>query len=298
MRIVFIGCVESSARLLRRVLQVPEAEVVGVVTRRSSSFNADFQSLEPIANEHDIPCYIDTGNDQNDMAEWIRTCDPDVGYCFGWSYLLKQQILALPELGFIGFHPTKLPRNRGRHPIIWALVLGLSETASTFFFMDEGADTGDLLSQRNAPIRWTDDARNLYDRILDIAEEQAVDFTSELAAREHQRKPQNDDEANYWRKRSYEDGEVDWRMSSTSIYNLIRALAPPYPGAHCTVNGAEVKLWAAKVADNEFDDVRHFEPGKVLAADADRIAVKCGEGVVALQEHEFDELPDNGDYLQ
>jgi methionyl-tRNA formyltransferase len=298
MRIVFIGCVESSMRLLRRVLEVPEAKVVGIVTRRSSSFNADFRSLEPLADKHEIPCYIDTGNDQDEIADWIRARNPEVGYCFGWSYLLKPEVLALPELGFIGFHPTKLPQNRGRHPIIWALALGLDETASTFFFMDEGADTGDLLSQRDVPIHWEDDARDLYSRILNVAEEQVAAFTPQLAARKHQRKPQNDDEANYWRKRSYEDGEVDWRMSSTSIYNLIRALAPPYPGAHCTVNGAEVKLWAAKVADDEFDDVRHFEPGKVLASDADRIAVKCGEGVVALQEHEFDELPDNGGYLQ
>lgn len=298
MRIVFIGCVESSMHLLRRVLEVPEAEVVGIVTRRSSSFNADFRSLEPLADEHEIPCYIDTANDQDDLANWIRARNPEVGYCFGWSYLLNSDVLALPELGFVGFHPTKLPQNRGRHPIIWALALGLDETASTFFFMDEGADSGDLLHQRMVPIHWTDDARDLYDRILNVAVEQVAAFTPQLAAREHQRTPQNDDQANYWRKRSYEDGEVDWRMSSTSIYNLIRALAHPYPGAHCVVDGDEVKLWAADVVDDEFGDVRHLEPGKVLSAEGDRIAVKCGEGVVAILEHEFDVLPDPGDYLR
>lgn len=295
---MFIGCVESSVRLLRQVLQIPEAEVVGIVTRRSSSFNADFRSLKPLADEHGIPCYIDTGNNQDDMADWIRARDPDAGYCFGWSYLLDREVLSVPELGFIGFHPTKLPRNRGRHPIIWALVLGLSETASTFFFMDEGADSGDLLSQRDVPIRWTDDARDLYDRILDTAAKQVAAFTPQLAAREYQRKPQDDEKANYWRKRSRKDGEVDWRMSSASVYNLIRALARPYPGAHCTVGEEEVKLWAAEVVDDEFEDVHHLEPGKVLASSADRIAVKCGEGVIAIQEHEFDDLPTTGEYLR
>jgi methionyl-tRNA formyltransferase len=298
MRIVFIGCIESSHRLLRRLLQVPEAEVVGIVTRSSSSFNADFQSLEPLANKHDIPCYIDTGNDQNEIARWISERNPKVGYCFGWSYLLERKILSLPELGFIGFHPTKLPRNRGRHPIIWALVLGLEETASTFFFMDEEADSGDLLSQRDVTIRWTDDARTLYNRILDTAEKQVAAFTPRLADRKHRRVPQNDDEANYWRKRSYEDGKVDWRMSSVSIYNLIRALACPYPGAHCMVGGNEVKLWAAKVIDEEFEDIGHLEPGKVLASETDRIAVKCGGGVISIQEHEFNTIPDTGDYLR
>jgi len=298
MRIVFIGCVESSARLLRRVLQIPEADVVGIVTRRTSSFNADFCSLEPVADEYDIPCYIDSGNDQDEMVAWIRKRDPDVGYCFGWSYLLKPEILLIPDLGFIGYHPTELPRNRGRHPIIWALALGLEETASTFFFMDEGADSGDLLSQQSVTIHWKDDARDLYDRILGVAEGQIATFTTQLAERNHQRHPQNDDQANYWRKRSYEDGEVDWRMSSTTIYNLIRALARPYPGAHCIVDGEEVKLWSAEVIDDEFEDVQHLEPGKVLAADPNQIAVKCGEGVVAILEHEFDPIPEAGRYLQ
>lgn len=298
MRIVFIGCIESSHRLLRRLLRVSEAEVAGIVTRRSSSFNADFCSLESLATGHNIPCYIDSGNDQDDMAAWIRKLNPEVGYCFGWSYLLKSEILSIPELGFIGYHPTKLPRNRGRHPIIWALALGLEETASTFFFMDEGADSGDLLSQKSVPIRWTDDARDLYDRLLRVAGEQVSAFTPQLAERKHERHPQNDDRANYWRKRFYDDGEVDWRMSSTTIYNLIRALARPYPGAHCMVDGEEVKLWTADVIDDEFKDVQHLEPGKVLSSDPNRIAVKCGKGVVALQEHEFERIPEAGDYLQ
>lgn len=297
MRIVYIGCVESSDRLLRQVLRISKVRVVGVVTRRSS-FNSDFYSLEPLADEHDIPCYIDAGNDQKKMADWIREQDPEVGYCFGWSHLLTKEILSIPELGFIGFHPTKLPRNRGRHPIIWALALGLSETASTFFFLDEGVDSGDLLSQQEVSIHWEDDARNLYDRILDVAEEQVAVFTPKLAEREHRREPQDDRLANYWRKRSRKDMEVDWRMSSDSIYNLVRALARPYPGAHCTVDGADVKLWSVEVVDDEFEDVRHIEPGKVLAAHPDGIAVKCGEGVVAIREHEFDVIPETGAYLR
>lgn len=298
MRIVYIGCVESSERMLRQVLQIREAEVVGIVTRRSSSFNADFASLEPLAEKNDIPCYIDTNNDQADLAPWIRERRPEVGYCFGWSYLLNSDVLSIPELGFIGFHPTNLPQNRGRHPIIWALALGLEKTASSFFFMDEGADTGDLLSQRDVPIQWEDDARSLYDRIMDVAKGQVSTFTPQLAAREYPREPQDDERANYWRKRSREDGEIDWRMSSRSVYNLVRALTHPYPGAHCVADGREIKIWSADVVDDEFEDIGHLEPGKVLVSDAGRVSVKCGEGVVEIQEHEFDKLPDEGDYLQ
>lgn len=298
MRIVYIGCIESSERMLRQTLRVPEAEVVGIITRRASSFNADFASLEPLAEKNDIPCYIDTDNNQAELASWIQERRPEVGYCFGWSYLLDSGVLSVPELGFIGFHPTKLPRNRGRHPIIWALALGLEETASSFFFMDEGADSGDILSQRDVSIHWEDDARSLYDRLMDVARDQIATFTPQLAARDYPREPQNNEKANYWRKRSREDGEIDWRMSSKSVYNLVRALARPYPGAHCTAEEREIKIWSVDVVDDEFEDTGHLEPGKILASDTERIAVKCGEGVIEIQEHEFDKLPDEGDYLK
>lgn len=297
-RIVFIGCVESSEHLLKSVLQVPEAQVVGVVTRRESSFNSDFRSLEPIATEREIPCFFADDNQEEQMSAWIRNRSPDVGYCFGWSYLLKPALLDIPELGFVGYHPTDLPRNRGRHPIIWALVLGLTETASTFFFMDEGADTGDILSQVPVQIHEDDDARSLYDRLMEAARAQVQSFTPKLAKGTFTRTPQDDSAANTWRKRSKEDGEIDWRMSSRSIYNLIRALTQPYPGAHCVVDGSEIKVWSSNIVDDEFEGVSHLEPGKVLDASTERICVKCGEGVIALDEHEFDALPASGEYLR
>lgn len=74
----------------------------------------------------------------NSSVKFIRECNPDIIYCFGWSQLIKSEILNIPKLGVIGNHPAELPKNRGRHPIIWALALGLKQTASTFFIMNEG----------------------------------------------------------------------------------------------------------------------------------------------------------------
>ena len=79
-------------------------------------------------------------------------------------------------MGVLGYHPAELPKNRGRHPIIWALVLGLKRTASTFFFMDEGADTGDILSQYKINISKNDNAETLYNRIIEVAMKQVDEF--------------------------------------------------------------------------------------------------------------------------
>lgn len=296
LRIVFIGCVESSARLLRELVAVDAADVVGVVTRGESSFNADFHSLEPIAEENDIPCLL-TDEHEADLAPWIEDLGPDVGYCFGWSHLLDPKILNIPRLGFVGFHPAALPQNRGRHPIIWALALGLEQTASTFFFMEEEADTGDILSQEDVRIRASDDAGDLYDRILDTAQAQVRTFTRELADGSHTRTPQDDTRANSWRKRSREDGKIDWRMPATGVYNLIRALAGPYPGAHMMVDGSEVKVWSARIVRESDSDIANIEPGKVLAVSGERVDVKCGIGVIGLLDHELPALPEPGDYF-
>ena len=278
MKIVFIGCVQLSQALLKSLLDVKEAEIVGVVTRRSSAFNADFCSLEGLARTYGIPCLCLEDNDQLTLGSWLRNLGPDVIYCFGWSFLLNKDILGIPPKGVIGYHPAALPQNRGRHPIIWALVLGLQETASTFFFMDEAADAGDILSQRMVMIEDEDDASCLYDKLANLATMQVSQFTPQLATGTYVKVPQDHTKSNYWRRRGRQDGRIDWRMSDTSINNLVRALTVPYVGAHFEYNGNEIKVWKTEIAKCEADWDR-FEPGKVLKTENGIIWVNAGRGL-------------------
>jgi methionyl-tRNA formyltransferase len=295
MKVVFIGCVNFSYSALEKVVSLNDAKLVGIITRRESPINADFRSLEPIAISKGIPCFFATGNNQHDMAAWLREVHPDVIYCFGWSYLLRPEILSIPPLGVLGFHPAALPQNRGRHPLIWALALGLTGTASTFFFMDEGADSGDILSQRPVAISASDDAGTLYEKVTGIALEQIAEFTPQLASGQFPRQPQDHGQANYWRKRRATDGRIDWRMSAAGIHNLVRALTRPYPGADCTFEGRHIKVW--KTAVSPRPGPANIEPGKVLQTQGNTILVKCGEGALTLVDHEFPLLPPKGSYL-
>ncbi|MFH1070328.1 MAG: formyltransferase family protein [Candidatus Glassbacteria bacterium] len=297
MRLVFIGCVEFSWTALERVLELgPVVQLAGVATRSESSFNADFRSLTPLAAKAGVPCFLADGREQSEMAQWLASLRPEVIYCFGWSHLLRKDVLSIPPLGVVGYHPAALPKNRGRHPIIWSLVLGLKETASTFFFMDEGADSGDILDQRRVTIEDSDNAGSLYGKLTAVALEQIADFTPRLAAGRYTRKPQDHSRANYWRKRSRADGCIDWRMSARSICNLVRALAAPYQGAHCLAGGRELKIWRAELVEPD-RDLSNIEYGKILAVEPPGFTVKCGEGTVRIIEHEFDVLPEVGDYL-
>jgi methionyl-tRNA formyltransferase len=293
MRIVFIGTVEFSQRALERLIAI-KAEVVGVCTLKQAAFNADHVDLSALCVAHAIPSFYADDINSPQALDWIRARSPDVIFCFGWSRLLKQDLLGLAPLGVVGFHPAALPANRGRHPLIWALVLGLETTASTFFFMDTGADSGDILSQRAVTIDAGDDARDLYDKVTVTALEQIAEFVPLLSAGTFERRVQDHTLANTWRKRGIADGKIDWRMSAQSIHNLVRGLVKPYVGAHCVVNGQDVKVWKSVVVR---DVPANLEAGKLLGLYHGAPLVKCGQDALCLllTEPAFD--PIEGSYL-
>lgn len=294
MRILFIGCVESSYRLLKKLIE-EKVTVAGVITKEASGFHADFCDLRPLCVEHGIPCFYAHNVNDLDSMEFIRSLAPDAGFCFGWSQLLKQELLDLFPQGVVGFHPAALPHNRGRHPVIWALALGLEETASAFFMINAGADEGDIISLRPVSICYEDDARMLYDKIMDAALQQEMEIVAGMEQGTLRRIPQRASEGNTWRKRGKKDGEIDWRMSGRNIYNLVRSLARPYPGAHFVFGGTEYKVW--KVQETDTAGFENLEPGKVLAVNPDgTMDVKAGSGGIRLVE--FDAVAvKEGDYL-
>ena len=197
LRIGFIGCVKSSRALLEVLISMPEVDVCAIVTKQASKVNADFSDLTDICQLNSIPYHYESVDQRGLSAEFLENYQLDLIYCFGWSYLLDDTVLSIPKIGVIGFHPAQLPKNRGRHPIIWALALGLKETASTFFKMDSFADSGPIISQHMVDIMPDDKASDLYQRILDIAAGQVRIFTLQFFNRQVKFISQDDTEATY-----------------------------------------------------------------------------------------------------
>ena len=296
MKIAFIGTVEFSKQSLLKLMSL-NAEIQGVVTRRSSLYNADFADLTEVCEKNQLPVYHTNDINQEECVAWIRDKNPDILFCFGWSQLLKESILSLAPRGVIGFHPSLLPLNRGRHPIIWALALGLEKTGSTFFFMDGGADSGDILSQREIPIAYEDTSQTLYNKIMACALKQIEIFLPALSQNQHERIAQDHTKATYWRKRTQQDGLIDWRMPSRGVYNLVRSLTRPYVGAHAHYESKPFKIWSVS---EKFRGYFPFaEPGKVVEVNriANSFTVKCGTDAITVVEHEFPHLPKTGEYL-
>lgn len=300
MRICLIGCVELSAKALDYTLELAaedECEVVGVITKSASSFNADFVDLGEVVNKTAAKAPVHYYHDESSGDSFARETEADIVYCFGWSHLLRHPLLDSAPKGVIGFHPAALPANRGRHPIIWALILGLSETASTFFQMDERADSGPIVSQQRVPIASDDNAESLYEKLIHVALPQIRQFTLGLNQGSLQPTPQDHSQANYWRKRSPQGGIIDWRMQATDIHNLVRGLSRPYPGADVkSLTGGTFKVWRGSPDAGEHP--LNFEPGKILGRQGSQVLVKCaGTSAIWLTEHEIPEAHAKSSYL-
>ena len=272
MRAGFIGCVDTSRALLQTLLKIEGLSIAAVVTREYSAVNADFCDLTDICIQNDIPFHFEDPKAREVSVDFLKAFDLDIIFCIGWSYLLSERVLALPRQGVIGFHPASLPQNRGRHPIIWALALGLEETASTFFMMDEGADSGPIVSQRTIAIDPNDNATSLYDKVLRVSTEQLLKLGIDLVNGTAEFKEQDHSKATYWRKRSRKDGMIDFRMNANTIHNLVRALATPYPGAEFAFKDQFILVQRSSISCDEYP--RHIEPGKVLSKANDNLLVK------------------------
>lgn len=295
MRVFFIGNVTFSKTMLITLLELDKIQIVGIATKSQSSLNSDQCDLSPIAVSNSIPCKYVRDINAPHILDWIRSTSPDIVFCFGWSALIKKELLNLAPLGVLGYHPAELPKNRGRHPIIWALVLGLETTASTFFRMNEGADEGDILSQERISISHDEDARTLYQKITETAQRQLKEFVPQLINKSYTLTSQDLAKGNVWRKRDRRDGLIDFRMTSHSIYNLVRALSKPYPGAEVMLNGEYYIIWRSQIG--HFNE-NNIEPGRILNIVGTTIEVKTGDASILLVDHEIPHFLKKGDYLK
>ena len=283
MRIVLIGAIRFSQHCLD-VLLGAGADVVGIVTVTpvTSGRHSDFCDLAPTAHAHGIPLVQTDRISAPETIETIRRMRPDILFVFGFSQLLPANLLGIAPLGCVGSHPSLLPRNRGRHPLIWALVEGLTESGLTFFYLDEGADSGDILWQRSFPITLEDDAASLYDKIEQLASQGILEFQPALAEGTAPRIPQDHARATYWRKRTEQDGEIDWSGSAMQAYNLVRALTRPYVGAHTWFQGERLIVWRASAPIDA--DSSPAASGTVARTGREGAWVQTGAGMLVLRE--------------
>jgi UDP-4-amino-4-deoxy-L-arabinose formyltransferase/UDP-glucuronic acid dehydrogenase (UDP-4-keto-hexauronic acid decarboxylating) len=204
-------------------------------------------------------------------VERIRSLNADIGFSFYYRNLLNDDVLASFPRGAFNLHGSLLPHYRGRAPANWVLVNGESETGVTLHRMVKRADAGAIAAQQRIAIERSDNALSLHAKLRDSASRLLADALPQLAAGTLQETPQDISKGSYYGRRTPADGLLDWNKPAEQLFNLVRAVTQPYPGAFCLVGENKLIVWTAEVmAGNE-----GCTPGQVISASPLRIA--CGE---------------------
>ena len=244
-----------------------------------------WRSCADLARHNSIPIY-EAGPDAAEWAGRIAALRPSIIYSVSYRYLLPASILDLAPLGAFNVHGALLPKYRGRAPINWMLVNGEREAGVTLHHMIARADAGDIVGQQAVPIGDADTALTLYRKLVPLAAGLIREMHPLIAESRAPRRRQDLSQGSYFGRRRPEDGRIDWRWPARRIFNLVRAVTHPYPGAFSECEGRKIFIWEARIA-RESGEVG--APGDIAALGGDgSVEVAAGEGSVAILRAQFE----------
>jgi UDP-4-amino-4-deoxy-L-arabinose formyltransferase/UDP-glucuronic acid dehydrogenase (UDP-4-keto-hexauronic acid decarboxylating) len=236
-----------------------------------------FQSAAQLAEEHGVPVVKPGRPDEPEVVRQVRSIAPDFIFSFYYRRLLPPAVLSAARKGAYNLHGSLLPKYRGKAPVNWALVHGETETGVTLHRMTPRPDDGPIVAQKAVPIAKKDTIREVYAKIVAAAAELVAEVYPLLAAGRIEETPQDESRATYFGGRTPADGRIDWTRPAIAVYNLVRAVTHPYPGAFTTIDGRTLFIWSATDAPQAAGG----PPGTVLGLDPERgLAVACGQGVL------------------
>ena len=177
----------------------------------------------------------------------IKKAKPDLILVAGWSKMITNKILEIPKYGVIGFHPSDLPKDRGRSVLAWQIEEGYLKTALSIFFYTKKADAGDVIGKHKIIIKKKEYVNDILDKI-DISTIKLLNkYFDKFFSNKLKRKKQDLHHATYRKIRTYENQLINWNENGDDIINKIRAISKPYPGAIGVIKNKRYKIWKARI---------------------------------------------------
>ncbi len=266
------------------VLLAHGVDVALVVTHRDNPKETIwFASVAELAALHGIPVIMPDNPNTPEVVEQIRALQPDFFFSFYYREMLKRELLEIPKHGALNMHGSLLPKYRGRVPVNWAIIKGETETGSTLHYMTEKPDNGDIVAQQAVPILPNDTALEVFQKVTVAAEMALNNCLPDLLAGKAQAVKQDLSKGAYFGGRKAEDGIIDWSQDARSIHNLVRAVAPPYPGATTQLLGLPMRILQTLLTKCTVSGEKpafYVKEGKAYAI--------CGSGVLRVVRFELD----------
>jgi len=283
MKIVILGTSEFDIFCSNAIID-SGSQVVAMIFIPQKARPNNSADISLYAKQHDIPYHELEDINSLESLDLLRNYAPD--YILGsWPKIIKVDVLNVPKNFCIGTHPTNLPFNRGRHPLHWIISLGIPETKLSFFKMDEGIDTGDILLQVPFTISPDDTINDINDKMNHAAYEGTRKLCQKFQLYpSYQGDKQNHKIANYWRKRTPHDITLDLRMPADLIIRIVRSFTLPYPCANLIFRQHTIKIKKAKVVKTalQAEELKRIEPGKIINAEDNTIIIKVDNEIIEL----------------
>ena len=275
MNVIIIAGLKNGRLITKYLLNNKNCNVLKVYVLKDEYKNkiSDFVKFDDIVDK-ELLCKV---NNINDYEEEIANFKADLIFVVGWSQLISKKIVSSAKIGVIGFHPSKLPKDRGRSVLAWQIVEGYEKGCVSMFWIDEGVDSGDIIGQQEYMINYTDTIRDVLDKVYQICLDLLKKYYPLIIEGKFIRIKQDENNATYRRKRNESDGKIDWSKDSRSIYNLIRAICEPYPGAFTLINGKKILVLEAEEIIYDSNYYCDSKEGTIIGYIPFKgIIIKCG----------------------
>ena len=258
-KLLFFGFSMTGAAVLEELIKMG-ANIIGVYTYEDNPKENWFPSVKLLAQKHNIQTFTPEKLTAEDVQN-IKSLAPDIILSVYYRSLISDEILKVAPLGAFNMHGSLLPKYRGRAPINWVLVKGEKETGATLHYMVAKADAGDIVGQKVVPIDNEDTALTLTKKVTAAACEIIKEVYPLIETKKLKPRKQDMSVSTYFGRRTPADGLINWNSDAQTIYNLIRAVTKPFPGAFFEENGKKIIIWRAKVLPAK----TQAEPGKTVS---------------------------------
>ncbi|HZK20444.1 MAG TPA: methionyl-tRNA formyltransferase [Treponemataceae bacterium] len=296
LRIVYAGCPDISARVLRALSKDNSFEIVGVLTNPPSAKGRHKKRVPTpvaqLAEELDI-LVISPEHLTLEVREKITALNPDLLVCFSYGKIFGPKFLALFPKGGVNVHPSLLPRWRGCAPVSAAILAQNSETGISVQRVAQKMDTGDILMQKRIPLDGTETTASFLESIVEQCGKMLLKVLKQIDSGSEKGVVQNEEQASYSSLLKKEDGCIDWSKSAAEVSAKIRAYNP-WPGAFTCAGGDMLRIHYAEVFKGVASDVcavskhavsENAVPGTVICADRKNgILIQCGSGIVCAKK--------------
>ena len=278
-RIVFFGYSEVGYECLSLLLERGDNVVALITHEDNPNEKIWFKTPAVAAREKGVPVFTPESVNNPEWRERIAELKPDLILSVYYRNMIGTKILDLPPLGAWNMHGSLLPAYRGRAPINWAILHGEPRIGMTLHRMVKSADAGAVVDQEGVDIGPKDTAEQAFRKVLPCARLVLARQIDALLAGTAKEIPQDESQVTYFGGRKPEDGRIHWTQGSTAIFNLIRAVTDPYPGAFCDVGSSRLMVWWAET-DSPATQGRRGQPGEVLSLSP--LLVATGDGALEL----------------